>query len=86
MSRTTKRQPSIMIVDDSKTIVVMLKALFESKGFKVYCSYNGKDALNLIKTGIHPDIILSDYQMPDIDGETFLKILKTEDGVKIHLL
>ena len=82
ISRTTKRRPSIMIVDDSKTIVVMLKALFESKGFEVYCSYNGKDALNLIKTGIRPDIILSDYQMPDIDGETFLKILKTEDGVK----
>lgn len=79
---SVKRLPSIMIVDDSKTIVVMLKALFESKGFKVYHSYNSKDALELIKKGIRPDIILSDYQMPDINGETFLKILKMEEGMK----
>ena len=76
------RVPCIMIVDDSKTIVVMLKALFESKGFQVHSAFSGKDALSMIEKGIRPDVILSDYQMPDVNGEAFLKTLKMKENMK----
>jgi len=58
----------ILIVDDEKGIVTMLKNYFETQGYQVYCAYNGTDALK--KISCHPEIILLDINMPEMDGLT----------------
>lgn len=56
----------ILIVDDEKDIVSMLRTFFESRGFFVLSAVNGAEAL---KQAEHkPDIILLDINMPETDG------------------
>ena len=38
----------ILVVDDEKGIVTMLKNFFEAQNYQVYCAYSGIDALNKI--------------------------------------
>ena len=58
----------ILIVDDEKGIVAMLKSYFEAQNYQVYCAYNGVDALE--KISCKPDLILLDINMPEMDGLT----------------
>ena len=58
----------ILIVDDEKGVVDMLKSYFKMQSFQVYTAYNGTDALRQISN--NPDILLLDINMPDMDGLT----------------
>lgn len=58
----------ILIVDDEKGIVDMLKNYFEKASYQVYTSNNGMEALR--KITCQPDIILLDINMPEMDGLT----------------
>jgi len=56
----------ILLVDDEKGIVTMMKNYFEMLGYQVYSAYDGKEALE--KVACQPDIILLDINMPEMDG------------------
>jgi DNA-binding response OmpR family regulator len=56
----------ILLVDDEKGIVKMMKNYFEMSGYQVYSAYDGKEALE--KISCQPDIILLDINMPGMDG------------------
>lgn len=56
----------ILIVDDEKDIVSMLRSFFEGKGFCVLSAINGTEALTQVEK--QPDIILLDINMPGLDG------------------
>ncbi len=56
----------ILIVDDEKGIVDMLKSHFERQSFQVYTAYNGMEALK--QAVCDPDIVLLDINMPKMDG------------------
>ena len=65
---------SILIVDDERDIVSMLNQYFCKIGYVVYTAINGKEALNAITK--HPDIILLDINMPDMNGFTICDKIK----------
>uniref|UniRef100_A0A7C2K2F8 Response regulator n=1 Tax=candidate division WOR-3 bacterium TaxID=2052148 RepID=A0A7C2K2F8_UNCW3 len=85
---------TILIIDDSATIIMSLKTVLELHGFKVESASNGKEALDKIKSGLKPDLIITDLNMPVMDGMEFIKnvrpvlrfipilILTTESEVK----
>jgi len=56
----------ILVVDDEKDIVRLLKDYFEIQGYLVYTALNGAEALE--KVSVKPDIILLDINMPGIGG------------------
>jgi DNA-binding response OmpR family regulator len=56
----------ILLVDDEKGIVTMMKNYFEMSGYQVYSAYDGKEAIE--KVACQPDIILLDINMPEMDG------------------
>lgn len=56
----------ILLVDDERGIVTMMKNYFEMSGYQVYSAYNGKEAIE--KVACQPDIILLDINMPEMDG------------------
>jgi len=58
----------ILIVDDEKGIVTVMKNYFEMSGYQVITAYSGQEALK--KMSCLPDIILLDINMPDMDGVT----------------
>ena len=68
-----KLDKRILLVDDSTTNNILLQNIFEDEGYTVDVAFNAKEAYKLIDKN-HPDIILLDIMMPEIDG---LKILET---------
>lgn len=58
----------ILVVDDERGVVDMLRSYFEMHSFQVYSAYNGVEALR--QATQNPDIVLLDINMPDVDGLT----------------
>ena len=56
----------ILIVDDEKGVVDMLKSYFEKQSFQVYTAFNGVEALK--QAACDPDIVLLDINMSEMDG------------------
>lgn len=67
---------TILIVDDEKDIVDMLKYNLEKENYKVLTARDGKKALDQAKHA--PDLILLDVMMPEMDGWEVCKHLKRE--------
>ena len=65
----------ILIVDDEKGVVEMLKSYFEMQSFQVYTTFNGKDALK--QASQNPDLVLLDINMPDMDGLTVCEKIRS---------
>ncbi len=59
----------ILVVDDEKDVVELLKFLLEKDGYTVGTAYNGREALTVIGQN-QPDLILLDVMMPEMDGYT----------------
>ena len=72
----------ILVIDDSETNLVLLKAILEDAGFNVELSNNSKEAKGLFHE-INPDLVLLDLLMPGIDGFGFLKQIN-EDNTNQH--
>jgi PAS domain S-box-containing protein len=67
--------PIVLLVDDDLAVVDATTMLLGVSGFDVRSALSGKDALALIESGIRPNIILSDYRLPGIDGlETIRRV------------
>lgn len=65
----------ILIVDDEKGVVDMLKSYFEMQSFQVYTALNGNDALKQVAH--NPDLVLLDINMPDMDGLTVCEKIRS---------
>ncbi|MDY6824787.1 MAG: response regulator [Thermodesulfobacteriota bacterium] len=71
LSRTKRNSNQlIMVVDDSPTIRQIVKNGLETAGFRVITAENGKQALELLQVRT-PDLILSDIDMPEMNGFEF---------------
>ncbi|MBI4981721.1 MAG: response regulator [Candidatus Omnitrophica bacterium] len=78
----------ILIVDDEKDIVKMLDYNLKKEGYRTAFAYDGEDALVLVKRE-HPDLILLDLMLPEIDGLEVCKQLKKEEktaGIPVIML
>ncbi len=67
----------ILIVDDEKDALFILEKELEARGYSVIVAENGNDALNLAKSE-HPDLIILDIWMPDMDGSEVAAKLKDD--------
>ena len=56
----------ILVADDEKDVVSLLKDYLELKDYCVYTAYNGKEAVEA--ASVSPDLILLDVNMPEADG------------------
>jgi len=74
-------QKKILLVDDDRFILMLFDKALRSEGFQCFSANSVADALEILKTEI-PDIILSDYQMPDIDGFEFRSIVLKDKRLK----
>ncbi|MDV2684694.1 response regulator YycF [Alkalihalophilus lindianensis] len=69
----------ILVVDDEKPIADILKFNLEKEGFKVFCAYDGLEAIEQVKKE-EPDLILLDIMLPHKDGmEVCREVRKTYD-------
>ncbi len=69
----------VLIVDDAATIRMVLSKVLKSKGFEIHEAEDGFSALEVIKTGVDFDVILLDWEMPKMDGYTFLNVVRQNE-------
>ena len=75
----------ILAVDDEQRMVRFIQLNLEQDGFEVITAYNGKDALEQVRTQL-PDFILLDIMMPDINGFEVLKKIREVNNVPVIML
>jgi CheY-like chemotaxis protein len=71
----------ILIVDDEPDITTTYAMLFEYHGFRAHTARDGQSALQIIED-ISPDLILSDYMMPLMNGAELCRALKKDSHWK----
>lgn len=72
----------ILIVEDSPTQALYLQEYFTALGYAVSLAYTGTEALEQIQQ-INPDMIILDYQLPDMDGIQVCKNFKRDLYLRI---
>lgn len=77
----------VLIVDDSKDIIDVIKEELMEKNVKIFTTNNGKDAFEIVKKN-EIDFVISDIRMPDGDGVELLKNINSlkEKKPKIILM
>lgn len=75
----------ILIVDDEKNIVDILKFNFKKEGFATLEAYDGEQALNMALTQ-KPDLILLDIMLPKMDGFTVCRKIRQTLSIPILML
>ena len=62
---------TILIVDDDSDVRKSLSDFLEDEGYTVTAASNGRNALDLMRAGVRPAVILLDLMMPGMDGWDF---------------
>lgn len=66
----------ILLLEDESLIAMGLTLSLVSAGFEVVSAPNGQHALRILDEGFKPDVIVTDYMMPVMDGPTFIQALR----------
>ena len=69
----------ILIIDDDKFLLNMYSMKFEKNGFEVKVANSGVDAIETLKEGYKPDVLLMDLIMPVMDGFSMYETIKKEN-------
>jgi len=78
---SVKKQSSILVIEDDLDVADMLNAYFRILGYEVTTVNWGRDAVRACE-GALPDLIISDINLPDIDGFEVAKRLRTSRNTK----
>jgi DNA-binding response OmpR family regulator len=75
----------ILVVDDEKKIVEIIKAYLEREGFLTLIAFDGQTALDLALNQ-HPDLIILDLMLPEISGWDVCRAIRKKSEVPIIML
>jgi two-component system, OmpR family, alkaline phosphatase synthesis response regulator PhoP len=72
----------VLVVDDERPIVMVIETNLKIAGYEVLTAYNGRDALELVRSR-RPDLVLLDVVMPEMDGWETVKQIRGDDEPKV---
>lgn len=72
MTENPTERPVVLIVDDDPSVLLLIDVLAERIGFRAKAASSGLQALEQLREGLRPAVILLDIMMERIDGVTFL--------------
>ena len=72
---------SVLAVDDSRTMRDMITLALSSEGFDVSLAEDGEHGLEVLEN-IDPDVIITDINMPRMDGFGFIDALREREDTK----
>jgi DNA-binding response OmpR family regulator len=61
----------LLVVEDDHDILLSLQDALEMEGYHVATAHTGREALDALKKGLRPDLILLDLMMPEVSGWAF---------------
>lgn len=75
----------VLLVDDEAALLKGLKLSLEREGFEVHTADNGRKAIDSVQN-VHPDIVVLDLMLPELDGFEVCKIVRQTSTVPIIML
>lgn len=75
----------ILIVDDERNIVELVRLYVEKEGFEAVCAYTGNEALEKFRSE-NPDLIILDLMLPETDGWQICREVRKTSQVPIIML
>src|SRR5438045_4211698 len=78
-----------MVIDDSRAMRMILGKILRECGFQTSDAVHGRDGLEKLEAGGPPDLILVDWNMPEMNGIEFLRALRADnryDGVRVMMV
>ncbi len=79
------KRSKILVVDDEKGLVRIIRLNLEHDGFEVVEANNGAQAMDKLRATL-PDLVLLDVMMPDLDGFTVLKMIREVGSTPVIML
>ncbi len=70
---------SILVVDDEPNYLIVLSELLRDEGFEVYTAPGGNEGLEVVRE-VDLDLVITDMQMPEMDGLQLLQEIKKANG------
>jgi two-component system, OmpR family, response regulator VicR len=77
-STTIKR---IVCIEDEPEMIDLIQLILNRRGFEVVGASGGKEGLQLVRDA-HPDLVLLDLMMPDMDGWEVYQQMKAEESTR----
>lgn len=83
--RDSQMTGKVLVVDDERNIVKVVKAYLEQAGFQVVTAYDGQEALTVFRHE-KPSLVVLDLMLPVIDGLDVCRTMRREANVPIIML
>ena len=80
VARKTVKAAKVLLVDDDPAIIDATKILLEVEGFEVQAALDGDEALAQIEGGLRPDVLISDYRLPGLNGVEVVHRIRSLTG------
>ena len=71
-------QSAILVIDDDHEILDLTSAVLRKAGYRVFTASGGREGISAARTE-HPDLILLDINMDELDGWSVLRLLKLDE-------
>src|SRR5947207_6597901 len=71
---------TVLIVEDEFAIADLLEMALSDEGHQVLTAANGRQGLERLAEGPSPDLVISDYMMPILDGPGLLRAMRDIEG------
>ncbi len=81
----TAMKNKILVVDDERNIVELVRLYLEKEGFEAVCAYTGEEALAKFESE-NPDLIILDLMLPETDGWQVCREIRKTSQVPIIML
>lgn len=75
----------ILVVEDDQTIAGMIQTLLETNGYQVLLAQRCRQGILMLSSHV-PDLVVLDLGLPDLDGEEFIRIVRSSSMVPIIVL
>jgi sigma-B regulation protein RsbU (phosphoserine phosphatase) len=72
----------LLLVEDSSTMRRMLAMRLEEEGFEVRTAKHGAEGLAMAREETHPELILTDFEMPELDGAELCREVKSDPQLR----
>jgi two-component system, chemotaxis family, sensor kinase CheA len=73
-----RQAPKVLVVDDQFTVRELQRSILRTSGYRVEVACNGREALDALDTGDDVDIVVTDLQMPEMDGLELLAAIRAD--------
>src|SRR3954468_14348015 len=77
MTFTGRPKPFVIVADDDRDTRELYRAFFDTSGYRTAEAISGSEAIASAVAGC-PDVLLTDYVLPDVDGVTVAQRLKAD--------